>query len=37
MAMIEEPQVKFTFTEENLEGENTLWNFTFKDVKFYKD
>ena len=31
------PQVKFTFIEENLGGENTWWNFTFKDVKFYED
>ena len=30
------PQVKFTFIEENLGGENTWCNFTFKDVKFYE-
>ena len=31
------PQVKFTFVEKNLGWENTWWNFTFKDVKFYED
>ena len=31
------PQVKFTFIEENLGGENTWWNFTFKDLKLYED